>query len=146
MTLTPAQQGEFERFVQWYFKVLESNRNHQPCSQWYLHPEAVERLIALWSASLTVAIPEVDETGTAIGGEDGLKLAMSLRDWWREADYHNKMLFEGNSSPFSDCTVYQHKDPHTYERAHTETISFPKIDWNELEYTFDAHKKESIDS
>lgn len=132
LTLTPNQREEFSRFVEWYFQTLESNRAHQPCIKWYLHPEAVDRLIALWSSSLTVAIPEVDGAGVVEGDEDALKHATSLRDWWREADIQNKMLFEGSSSPFSDCTHYSHSEPHTYERSMPEPRSFPKIDWPEL--------------
>lgn len=132
LSLSHEQRQEFENFVQWYFQVLESNRAHQPCIKWYLHPEAVDRLIALWAASLTVSIPDVDMTGTPVGDEDALKQATSLREWWREADIQNKMLFDGSSSPFSNCTPYNHVEPHTYERAMTEPRPFPKIDWDVL--------------
>ena len=127
------QRYYFNIWVQEYFQRLETNMGYQPCAKWYLHPEAVDRLLGLWAAYLNVSLPMVDDTGELTDPENDRQNAASLRDWWREADWHNQKLFEGQSSPFSGCTVLHHVEPHVYQKNNVDELTLPEINWAEVE-------------
>jgi Domain of unknown function (DUF4913) len=64
------------------------------CAQWWRHPEAVERLEALWRAWETLRLDTT--TGMSV--------------WWRDhADHHLPILLSPDG-PFARCTHRGHQD------------------------------------
>lgn len=106
-----AQREDFNEWVQWFFDTLETvdfqSGAHLPCDQWWEHPEALSRLVALWSSYKGVNLPEIDSEGD-IDAED--KHPRTLSDWWKESvDYHKTVLFQGRTSPFYKCSGGAHR-------------------------------------
>lgn len=82
-------------FLDWFdehFNTVEvsGDRERAPwCPEWWLHPEVVARLWALYLAWINV---EASESVAA------------LSDWWlNHWDRHRAILFDGQTGPFREC-------------------------------------------
>lgn len=82
-------------FLGWFdehFNTVEvsGDRERAPwCPEWWLHPEVVARLWALYLAWINV---------------DASESVAALSDWWlNHWDRHRAVLFDGQTGPFREC-------------------------------------------
>jgi len=84
------------------------------CPEWWLHPEVVDRLQALWSAQ--IAAEAALEGGEE--GESGNPAAMS--DWWlRHWDPHRAVIFDKENGPFRSCNLQK---GHLHDASRTDVV------------------------
>jgi hypothetical protein len=66
------------------------------CDQWWLHPEVVARLKALWQANMQAEASVMDGDASAVSS------------WWiNHWDRHALVIFDKTSGPFRDCDPEQ---------------------------------------
>ena len=85
-----------------------NNRETFWCSQWWTHPEALERLTALW-----------------LTWEQARKEPETLSAWWRDHVDHHLPLLMSSSGPFRYCENGQHC-AERYEREAFIITPFPE--------------------
>ncbi|MGP5220573.1 DUF4913 domain-containing protein [Arthrobacter rhombi] len=95
---TPFYDGpeEFlhEQLLPLYNRILDA-KNGKWCRQWFLHPEAVSRVEALWRAWEHLR----------------LDAATGMSVWWRDhADPHMTVLLDPKG-PFHPCSSTRHRTP-----------------------------------
>lgn len=74
-------------------KLVGSGRGLTWCPQWWVHPEAIARLMAMWEAWETLR----GDGGTA------------MSSWWSaHCDHHLGVLMNGESGPLNLCTPTEH--------------------------------------
>jgi hypothetical protein len=86
----------FVEWVQSHFATVEfftGEAKIRWCPTWWVHPEAVARLKALWSAYLGADVAE------------GPEAAAAMSNWWlHHWDPHREVLFH-DKGPFRSCDV-----------------------------------------
>jgi len=96
--LTNAFDSMFYDWVQERFARVEVTGGSQRvtwCPEWWLHPEVVDRLSALWTAHI----------GAEAELEDGNNPA-AMSDWWlRHWDVHRAVIFDQENGPFRSCNL-----------------------------------------
>ncbi|GAA1891900.1 hypothetical protein GCM10009715_41810 [Paeniglutamicibacter psychrophenolicus] len=104
-----AEEFLHEHLLPLYNRIIDS-RNGKWCRQWFLHPEAVSRVEALWRAW------EYFRLDPATG--------MSV--WWRDhADPHMAVLLS-QKGPFHPCNNGRHHTPEPFECDYAPEGWFPK--------------------
>lgn len=92
-----------------YNRIIDA-RNGKWCRQWYLHPEAVSRVEALWRA----------------WEHFRLDAATGMSVWWRDhADPHMSVLLS-QKGPFHPCNNGRHHTPEPFECDYAPEGWFPK--------------------
>jgi hypothetical protein len=90
---TPHLDGLFVDWVIEHCSIVEyvwSEKRPAWCPEWWKHPEAVERLFALWTARTQ-----------AYANDDDLAAVSS---WWvYHWDHHAPILFDSRTGPFRNC-------------------------------------------
>jgi len=76
-------------------RVSRQNTRFRWCPQWYLHPEAVSRLEALWKAFEHL---RHDPT-------------LGPATWWRDYTDPTMLALTASDGPFAECGVEQHQTP-----------------------------------
>jgi len=76
-------------------RVSRQNTRFRWCPQWYLHPEAVSRLEALWKAFEHL---RHDPT-------------LGPATWWRDYTDPTMTTLTAPDGPFTECTLDQHQNP-----------------------------------
>jgi len=76
-------------------RVSRQNTRFRWCPQWYLHPEAVSRLEALWKAF--EHLRQAPTLGPAI--------------WWRDYTDPTMTALTAPDGPFAECSLEQHQTP-----------------------------------
>jgi len=76
-------------------RVSRQNTRFRWCPQWYLHPEAVARLDALWKAF--EHLRQDPTLGPAI--------------WWRDYTDPTMLALTASDGTFAECGVEQHQTP-----------------------------------
>ena len=98
-----------EHLLPLYNRVIDP-RNGKWCKQWYLHPEAVSRVEALWRAWEHFRLDPA--TGMSV--------------WWRDhADPHMAVLLS-QKGPFHPCNNDRHHTPEPFECDYAPEGWFPK--------------------
>ena len=104
-----AEEFLHEHLLPLYNRIIDP-RNGKWCKQWFLHPEAVSRVEALWRAW------EYFRLDPATG--------MSV--WWRDhADPHMAVLLS-QKGPFHPCNNGRHHTPEPFECDYAPEGWFPK--------------------
>ena len=75
--------------------VSRQNTHFRWCPHWYLHPEAVSRLDALWKAFERL---RQDPT-------------IGPATWWRDYTDPTMLALTAPDGPFTECTLEQHATP-----------------------------------
>lgn len=98
-----------EHLLPLYNRIIDS-RNGKWCRQWFLHPEAVSRVEALWRAWEHFRLDPA--TGMSV--------------WWRDhADPHMAVLLS-QKGPFHPCNNGRHHTPEPFECDYAPEGWFPK--------------------
>ncbi|WP_414173027.1 DUF4913 domain-containing protein [Clavibacter tessellarius] len=98
-------------FVEWVVEHCASveyvwtEKRPSWCPEWWKHPEAVERLFALWTARTQ-----------AYANDEDLAAASS---WWvYHWDHHAPILFDSRTGPFRNCNKEARAPVRGRGRAH----------------------------
>lgn len=104
-----AEEFLHEHLLPLYNRIIDS-RNGKWCRQWFLHPEAVSRVEALWRAWEHLRLDPA--TGMSV--------------WWRDhADPHMAVLLS-QKGPFHPCNNDRHNTPEPFECDYAPEGWFPK--------------------
>lgn len=104
-----AEEFLHEHLLPLYNRIIDS-RNGKWCRQWFLHPEAVSRIEALWRAWEHLRLDPA--TGMSV--------------WWRDhADPHMAVLLS-QKGPFHPCNNGRHHTPEPFECDYAPEGWFPK--------------------
>lgn len=111
-----AEEFLHEHLLPLYNRIIDS-RNGKWCRQWFLHPEAVSRVEALWRAWEHLRLDPA--TGMSV--------------WWRDhADPHMAVLLS-QKGPFHPCNNGRHHTPESFECDYAPEGWFPKAAGTPLE-------------
>jgi hypothetical protein len=103
-----AEEFLHEQLLPTYVRDVDG-RAAKWCIEWYLHPEAVTRIEALWRAWEHFRL-------------DG---ATGIRVWFKDhADHHMSMLRDPRG-PFYKCDMQKHRDPEHLEPKRPRTAGSP---------------------
>lgn len=104
-----AEEFLHEHLLPLYNRIIDP-RNGKWCRQWFLHPEAVSRVEALWRAWEHFRLDPA--TGMSV--------------WWRDhADPHMAVLLS-QKGPFHPCNNGRHHTPEPFECDYAPEGWFPK--------------------
>lgn len=104
-----AEEFLHEHLLPLYNRIIDP-RNGKWCRQWFLHPEAVSRVEALWRAWEHFRLDPA--TGMSV--------------WWRDhADPHMAVLLS-QKGPFHPCNNGRHHTPEPFESDIAPEGWFPK--------------------
>lgn len=104
-----AEEFLHEHLLPLYNRIIDS-RNGKWCRQWFLHPEAVSRVEALWRAWEHLRLDPA--TGMSV--------------WWRDhADPHMAVLLS-QKGPFHSCNSGRHHISEPFDCAIAPDGWFPK--------------------
>lgn len=104
-----AQEFLHEYLLPLYNRILDT-RNGKWCRQWFLHPEAVSRVEALWRA--WEHLRRDGQTGMSV--------------WWKDhADVHMAVLLN-QKGPFHRCDPDRHRTPEPFPCDIAPKGWFPK--------------------
>nr|AXV46594.1 DUF4913 domain-containing protein [Arthrobacter sp.] len=104
-----AEEFLHEHLLPLYNRIIDS-RNGKWCKQWFLHPEAVSRVEALWRAWEHLRLDPA--TGMSV--------------WWRDhADPHMAVLLS-QKGPFHPCNNGRHHTPEPFECDYAPEGWFPR--------------------
>jgi hypothetical protein len=95
-----APEPVFGQLPDWVDHFLESfprplGGEYRWCRKWWLHPEAITRLTALWHSWEVLRL----QPGTGIA------------NWLRDYLDHQLPILLGRSGPFASCNEDEHTDP-----------------------------------
>lgn len=98
-----------ESLLPLYNRIIDA-KNGKWCRQWFLHPEAVSRVEALWRAWEHLRL-------------DG---ATGMSVWWKDhADAHMSVLLN-QKGPFHRCDIDRHRSPELFPCDMAPPGWFPK--------------------
>ncbi|MFB0834271.1 DUF4913 domain-containing protein [Arthrobacter halodurans] len=104
-----AEEFLHEQLLPLYNRILDS-RNGKWCRQWFLHPEAVSRVEAVWRAWEHLR----------------LDAATGMSVWWRDhADPHMSVLLS-QKGPFYGCSADRHNTPEPFPCDYAPEGWFPQ--------------------